>query len=112
MAAADEHAAVVIAVAMQGNESALQARGADIGVANLREISIDGDNAAASKNTLALPSALEQADDLLERLHHKRVAIFLDYDGTLTAIVERIKPDCLWRCVGPLATSPAAARWR
>jgi trehalose-phosphatase len=89
MAAADEHAAVVIAVAMQGNESALQARGADIGVVNLREISIDGDNAAGSKNTLALPSALEQADDLLERLHHKRVALFLDYDGTLTAIVER-----------------------
>ena len=45
MAAADEHDAVVIAGAMQGNESALQARGADIGVANLREISIDGDNA-------------------------------------------------------------------
>ncbi|MGH8065064.1 MAG: trehalose-phosphatase [Candidatus Entotheonellia bacterium] len=81
--------AVVIGVAMQGNQSTLQAHGADVVVADLREIGIDGDNAAASKNTLALPSALELADDLIKRMHHKRIVIFLDYDGTLTSIVER-----------------------
>lgn len=36
-----------------------------------------------------LPSALERADDLSRRLAGRRPAIFLDYDGTLTPIVER-----------------------
>jgi len=35
-----------------------------------------------------LPSALEHSDKILARILGKRIAIFLDYDGTLTPIVE------------------------
>jgi trehalose 6-phosphate phosphatase len=58
-------------------------------VGDLSEIGIDEDNAVASKNTMALPSALERADDLTTRMQNKRIVIFLDYDGTLTPIVDR-----------------------
>ncbi len=36
-----------------------------------------------------LPNALTSADDLEKRLEGKRPAVFLDYDGTLTPIVDR-----------------------
>lgn len=36
-----------------------------------------------------LPHALERMDDIAARLHNRQVAVFLDYDGTLTPIVER-----------------------
>src|ERR687893_2817166 len=36
-----------------------------------------------------LPDALTRADDLEARLEGKRPAVFLDYDGTLTPIVDR-----------------------
>ena len=36
-----------------------------------------------------LPHALEDGDELIRRLEAKRPAVFLDYDGTLTPIVDR-----------------------
>ena len=36
-----------------------------------------------------LPSALDQWDDIASQLQGKRLAVFLDYDGTLTPIVAR-----------------------
>jgi trehalose 6-phosphate phosphatase len=36
-----------------------------------------------------LPGALEHPEDIRRRLAHKNVAVFLDYDGTLTPIVDR-----------------------
>ena len=36
-----------------------------------------------------LPHALEHEDELNRRLEGKRPAVFLDYDGTLTPIVDR-----------------------
>ena len=36
-----------------------------------------------------IPSALNQFGEIEQRLKDKRVAVFLDYDGTLTPIVER-----------------------
>ena len=36
----------------------------------------------------ALPSALASWDDIVQRLHGDAPALFLDYDGTLTPIVE------------------------
>jgi trehalose 6-phosphate phosphatase len=36
-----------------------------------------------------LPSALDRVDELARRLAGRRPAVFLDYDGTLTPIVER-----------------------
>ena len=36
-----------------------------------------------------LPSALDQQDVIANRLQDRSVALFLDYDGTLTPIVQR-----------------------
>lgn len=36
-----------------------------------------------------LPSALRSLDEIRERMRDKRLAVFLDYDGTLTPIVSR-----------------------
>jgi trehalose 6-phosphate phosphatase len=36
-----------------------------------------------------LPHALKDGDELALRLAGRRAAVFLDYDGTLTPIVER-----------------------
>jgi trehalose 6-phosphate phosphatase len=44
---------------------------------------------AASNTTTDLPSALVHGEDIARRLQDKRVALFLDYDGSLTPIVER-----------------------
>jgi trehalose-phosphatase len=48
-----------------------------------------GDNLTVSKNTMTLPSALGHADAIMACLQYKRLVVFLDYDGTLTPIVER-----------------------
>jgi trehalose-phosphatase len=53
-----------------------------------------GDNVSVSRNTGALPSALKHADDLTKRLRHRHLVVFLDYDGTLTPIVDQ--PDRAW----------------
>jgi trehalose-phosphatase len=37
----------------------------------------------------ALPSVLEHMEDLKKRLRNKRPVVFIDYDGTLTPIVDR-----------------------
>jgi len=42
-----------------------------------------------SMNFSELPSALERGEELNARLAGKKLAIFLDYDGTLTPIVDR-----------------------
>lgn len=41
------------------------------------------------RSTAALPSALVCLPEILEQLHGRRPALFLDYDGTLTPIVAR-----------------------
>ena len=51
-------------------------------------------------NALALPSALERHQEVFKFFNRKSMAVFLDYDGTLTPIVER--PE--------LATLPYATR--
>ena len=42
-----------------------------------------------SSNTSDLPHALVDGDELAGRLADRRLAVFLDYDGTLTPIVDR-----------------------
>jgi trehalose 6-phosphate phosphatase len=42
-----------------------------------------------SREIASLPNALDDAQVLAKRLSGKRIAVFLDYDGTLTPIVER-----------------------
>src|SRR4029450_3453680 len=42
-----------------------------------------------ASNVRDLPSALERANEIRSLLSVRRLAVFLDYDGTLTPIVER-----------------------
>lgn len=58
---------------------------ADLVIQDLGEIRVDSPQGDAKQ----LPSALEGFAELANRLQGQRPAVFLDYDGTLTPIVER-----------------------
>ena len=76
--------------AEQGEE--LRKRGADFVVQDLSEIEVRQIGArrpAKAHRTIdSLPSALEKKEEILEQLRERTPAIFLDYDGTLTPIVD------------------------
>ncbi len=74
----------VIGIARGGDKEALLQGGADIVVADLSEIHINGDPQTAAP----LPSALDDFARIVRQAEGKRIAVFLDYDGTLTPIVE------------------------
>jgi len=63
------------------------AKYADVVVDDLAEVRVA--TADRQRTTDALPSALDRFNDMTCRLRRKRPALFLDYDGTLTPIVER-----------------------
>ncbi len=75
--------ALVIGVARTGDDEALRQSGADLVVGDLAEL---GEGADAPD---ALPDARERMGEIAARLAGKRAAVFLDYDGTLTPIVDR-----------------------
>jgi alpha,alpha-trehalase len=72
---------LVIGVDRTGHADDLRAAGADIVVADLTEIGL-------GTSVRDLPSALGHLEDIEATLRAKRPAVFLDYDGTLTPIVE------------------------
>ncbi len=59
---------------------------ADVVVSDLAEVSVEGTNVETSMADL--PSALVDNAGLPDELGKSRLAVFLDYDGTLTPIVE------------------------
>jgi alpha,alpha-trehalase len=61
-------------------------RGADIVVHDLSDIEIAV--RIGQRNSAALPSALDRKEVIAKRLHEGVPGIFLDYDGTLTPIVQ------------------------
>ncbi|KIH75842.1 trehalose 6-phosphatase [Geoalkalibacter ferrihydriticus] len=63
------------------------ARFAHVVVSDLAEVAVDG--VTDETTTGELPSALDHFNHIEIRLKSKRPAVFLDYDGTLTPIVER-----------------------
>jgi trehalose 6-phosphate phosphatase len=75
---------LVIGVARKGDGEALLDNGADIVVEDLSELGADD----ASVKVHVLPSALDNLEDIADKAKGKRTALFLDYDGTLTPIVE------------------------
>ena len=79
---------LVLGVARQDNQAALEQHGADAVVTDLKDVRID-DNPEQPRirNALNLPSALSHLP--LHSLQEKRPVVFLDYDGTLTPIVSR-----------------------
>ncbi|ALC16505.1 trehalose 6-phosphatase [Desulfuromonas soudanensis] len=77
---------LVIGVDRAGQRAEL-ARYADVVVDDLSEVRVAP--APRERTTDALPSALDRFNDISCLLKRKRPALFLDYDGTLTPIVER-----------------------
>lgn len=72
----------VVGVDRGGNEKTLRKGGAHIVVKHLSEIKAWGSGRGK------LPSALQSVEQILQRAEGRRFAVFLDYDGTLTPIVE------------------------
>ncbi|MFQ5773604.1 MAG: trehalose-phosphatase [Kiloniellaceae bacterium] len=77
---------LVVGLDRERRHGALAQQGADIVVGALSELRIAGRNAVRSTE---IPSALDALDGVATLIRDKQVAVFLDYDGTLTPIVER-----------------------
>ncbi|MFP3871208.1 MAG: trehalose-phosphatase [Syntrophobacteria bacterium] len=77
----------VIGVDRSGEAAALKDSGADLVVSDLQQVTIK--EASAPQTSMdALCSALECRDEIEQSVQGRRLAVFLDYDGTLTPIVE------------------------
>lgn len=75
---------LVIGIARTGEKGFLLENGADVAVEDLSEICVTGDVETGEP----LPSALEEFEAISRQAGGKRIAVFLDYDGTLTPIVD------------------------
>ncbi len=73
---------LVIGVNRQDQEAALREAGVDVVVEDLVEIDME-------VRIAELRNALDSFDEIEGRVGERRVAVFLDYDGTLTPIVSR-----------------------
>lgn len=87
---------LVVGVDRAGQAGALRDAGADIVVSDLAQIALvpaGRDRGRGSRRVArgapSLPSALERLDEIAARAEGRRLAVFLDYDGTLTPIVAR-----------------------
>jgi alpha,alpha-trehalase len=82
----------VIGVNRGGDPARLRDNGASVVVSDLAEVSATSDVSAREQpvrvDARQLPSALERVDAIAGQ-KQRRLAIFLDYDGTLTPIVPR-----------------------
>ncbi len=77
----------VVGVDRAGQAAALEKHGADIVVSDLRDVVVGSRvNALPIRE---LPSALDAIHEIFHTAKGKRLAVFLDYDGTLTPIVQR-----------------------
>jgi len=77
--------ALVIGVDRAGHGQNLEAAGADVVVTSLSSINVGNQNIGLGAS---VPSALESIQEILSKIEGKDLAIFLDYDGTLTPIVD------------------------
>jgi trehalose 6-phosphate phosphatase len=78
---------LVVGIDRTGQGRALIEAGADVVVSDLAELRLEGagDRERAIRD---LPDALAHREEIAERTRGRRVAVFLDYDGTLTPIVD------------------------
>jgi trehalose-phosphatase len=79
---------LVIGVARGDYGDELQAAGADVVVRDLSELRFTPGAGLAVKTLANLPSIWDREHEIRRRLAGKAPAVFLDYDGTLTPIVE------------------------
>lgn len=82
---------LIVGVAREGSGDELRRHGADVAVSDLRELDRLGAKAPPQGGGGDPPlSALEHFDDsIATQLAQRDLALFLDYDGTLTPIVDR-----------------------
>ncbi len=98
---------LVVGIDRLGQAEALADSGADIVVADLKDLGFELGTGPAGRPIEEVPSALSETEEIARRLDGKRIAVFLDYDGTLTPIVERpelaVMPDEMRATVSSLA---------
>ncbi|WP_428266110.1 trehalose-phosphatase [Haliangium sp.] len=82
---------LVIGVDREHQAAALRDSGADVVVASFEVVDVPTLDTWYVQNTTGLPDAFERWSDIEARLRGRRLAVFLDYDGTLSPIVD--KPD-------------------
>ena len=80
---------LVVGVDRAGQAAELKKNGADIVVSDLADLHIRLRPEGVCRAVQLVPSALERFAEIERELAGRRAAIFLDYDGTLTPIVER-----------------------
>jgi len=78
----------VIGIAREGHRDELIEAGADIVVTDLAELDFNPREGLTVKTLQRLPLARDREEELRQRLAGRRPVVFLDYDGTLTPIVE------------------------
>jgi alpha,alpha-trehalase len=77
----------VIGVNRADNDDILKKAGADVVFSDLCHIRINDRLPVRKKQMASLPSALEHIPKILQQAENRNIALFLDYDGTLTPIV-------------------------
>lgn len=80
---------LVIGMDRRNHADLLKEKGADLVFTDLAGLGLEDISAWFESRALPLPSPLEREKEIEGRLCGKRAALFLDYDGTLTPIVER-----------------------
>jgi alpha,alpha-trehalase len=75
---------LVIGIDRTGIGDKLLAHGADVVINDMEEVEIEND-----RPMKWLPSAIQSFDEIMRKFDSKRPVVFLDYDGTMTPIVER-----------------------
>lgn len=80
--------ALAIGIDRGGNRDALAREGADVVVDDLAEVAFDRQTGIAVKKLSTLPPFHQREDAVRSRLSGQTPVVFLDYDGTLTPIVE------------------------
>lgn len=79
---------LVVGVNRDDYGSALTEHGADLVVRDLGDLAFDGNNRLSLKTLTNIPSVWQFKEEIRHRVRDTKVAVFLDYDGTLTPIVE------------------------
>lgn len=79
----------VIGVDRIGHAGALVENGAHVVVSSFSELAVEGKTPVWGRSMDELPSALESMGEIRGLLEGRRLLVALDYDGTLTPIVER-----------------------
>ena len=80
------HFGFVVGVDRDSQPALLRRSGADVVVADVGALTLE---ASLQTATTAMPPALERIGEIGRRIGDRKVAVFLDYDGTLTPIVAR-----------------------